>query len=101
MFPRYEIRACRLETFAVNVTAAGKIDFVHSTESVDPASQAVVGATHEGQTVFDRAENGVGRVLPLRRAFSEPAVVRQVQQEIRVRPDVLSRLVRERIFETD
>ena len=51
---------------------------------IDPAGQAVVRATDERPAVFNRAEDGVCGMLPLRGAFAEPAVVGQVQKEIRV-----------------
>lgn len=70
-------------------------------EFIDPAGEAVVGATDERGAVFNRPENRRGRVLPLGGAFAKPSVVGQVEEKISVLLDVVADEMRERVFKTD
>src|SRR5207253_297434 len=71
------------EADSVDVTFA-KRENIHSALRIDPAGEAVIGAAHQRQAVLDGAEDGIGGVLPLRGAFSEPSIVAQVQQKVGV-----------------
>src|SRR5437870_5204756 len=53
------------------------------------------------QTVLHGAENGVGRLLPLRGALTKPAVVGQVQEQICVVIRALARQTGNDVLETN
>ncbi len=84
-FPRRRAQRNFHRQRARRVFAAGVVaqKFFQATVRVNPAGHAVVGAAHQRQTIFDRAKNCVGEMLPLLCAFAKPAVVREVHEKIR------------------
>src|SRR6266850_1206681 len=86
-------------TWTVNGSTSIAEELTHPSVFVHPTSEAVVRAAEKRTPVFDRAEKSSRGVLPLRRAFAEPAVVGQVHKEISVRLDVLAGKVGKNILE--
>jgi hypothetical protein len=66
------------ETRTVNRTAVVAKNLAETPPSIDPAGQAVVAATEQGQIILDGAEQTAGAMLPLGGAFTEPPVVGEV-----------------------
>src|SRR5438105_4134363 len=75
--PMQERHFHQLVAHSINVFGSWKENFVHAPLEIDPTSQPIVSAPHQGQPVFDRAKNRIGSVLPLRGAFAnQPLFVR-------------------------
>src|SRR5438046_1346623 len=68
---------------------------------IDPAGQAVIGTTQQGQSIFNSAEQGGDRVLPLGSTFTEPPVIGDIDEKIGVAINILSCEVRENIFKAN
>src|SRR6185369_15730182 len=88
------------EAWAVNVRRVAERNVVQRAEPIDPAADSVVGATHQGQAVFHGAKRGAARVLPLRGAFAEPAVVGDVYEKVHVLGRMLAGVLGKNILET-
>ena len=89
------------ETFLVNVLRARKINVVQASVRIDPASEAVVGATNQRHAIFHRPKNSIGGVLPLGGAFPEPAVIGQIQKKIRLSVHILAGQMRKNVLGAD
>ena len=90
-----------LEAATVDVLGIAEKDLVQAAPGIHPAGQSVVGATDQGEIVLDRAEDRPDGLLPLCRAFSEPAVIGQVEEEIGVGEDRFAGQMRENVLEAD
>ena len=89
------------KTDAVNAAVFVRVELLPAAMGIYPASDARVGATNERHAIFNRAKRGRRGLLPLCRAFAEPAVVGDVHQKIGIRIDALAREMRENILETN
>src|SRR5262249_6565776 len=68
---------------------------------INPTGQSIVCTTNQRQSILHRAKERADGVLPLRRAFSKPTVVGQIEQEIRILRNRISNQLREDILKAD
>ena len=81
--------------------ARGALNLAQTALGIGPAGQPVIGAAQERDAILDRAEYGAGSLLPLLGGMTKPAVVREVNQEIGIRADMLARLLGEHVFKAN
>src|SRR5262249_19576016 len=89
------------ETGTVNCSLRIAKDLPDPATFINPARQSIVRTAEQRTTVFNRAKQSGRSVLPLRCALAEPAIVRQVHQEISVRFNIFPCKMRKRVLVTD
>ena len=70
-------------------------------ELVDETSHAGVGRAYHRQACLDAAKNRARHVLPRSGRTQEPAVVRDVHEQVRAGQNKLAREIADRVFETN